>query len=52
MLKKFLYYINPATFFSRKKEKNMNLRFMHGMNRISILVFLFALIVLLVRRCA
>lgn len=51
MLKKLLYYLNPKTFFTGAKEKNLNLRFMHGMNRISILVFLMAVIVMVVRRC-
>lgn len=39
--------------YLRKKDPNapanMNIKFMHGMNRISIFMFLFAMIVLLVR---
>ena len=31
------------------EPRNLNIRFMHGMNRISILVFLIALIVMIVR---
>lgn len=31
------------------EPRNLNIKFMHGMNRISILVFLFALIVMLIR---
>ncbi|MBL7754931.1 MAG: hypothetical protein JNM44_10675 [Chitinophagaceae bacterium] len=39
--------------YLKKKDKdapdNMNIRFMHGMNRISILMFLAALVLLIVR---
>lgn len=42
------------TYFFRKKDPNhkpnFNLRMMHGINKISILVFLFAVVVLIVRR--
>ena len=50
MLRKIIYYINPMTLFG-KNEENMgtNLRFMHGINRISIFMFLLCLIVLFVR---
>lgn len=47
-LKRLLYYLNPATLFGRSRN-DLNLRFMHGINRISILLFLICLIVLLVR---
>lgn len=46
--KRLLTYLNPLTMF-RKGEKNINLRMMHGINRISIFVFIICLIVLLVR---
>ena len=44
-LKRILYYLNPATLFGRS-ENNVNLRFMHGINRISILMLLACLVVL------
>lgn len=40
-------------FYIRKRDKNepinTNIRFMHGMNRISLFVFLIALIIMVVR---
>ncbi len=48
LLKRILLYLNPMTMF-QKGDKNVNLRMMHGINRISIFMFLFCLIVLLVR---
>jgi len=47
-LKRILHYLNPATFF-KKGKGNVNLRMMHGINRISIFMFLICVIVLLVR---
>lgn len=47
-LKRFLHYLNPATMFG-KGNPNVSLRFMHGINRISIFLFLFCLVVMLVR---
>jgi hypothetical protein len=48
ILKKILYYLNPMNLF--KKEKvDLNLRFMHGINKISILMFVICLVVLIVR---
>ena len=47
-LKKILHYLNPATFL-KKGKGNVNLRMMHGINRISIFMFLICIIVLLVR---
>ncbi|MBK6409266.1 MAG: hypothetical protein IPI95_10270 [Flavobacteriales bacterium] len=44
-LKRILYYLNPATLFGRS-ENNVNVRMMHGINRISILMFLACLVVL------
>ncbi len=49
-LKRILYYLNPATLFS-KSDHNVNLRFMHGINRISIFMFLGCMIVLILRAC-
>jgi hypothetical protein len=47
-LKRVLYYLNPATLFG-KSHPNVSLRFMHGINRISIFLFLFCLVVMAVR---
>ena len=49
-LKRILYYLNPATLFS-KPDENVNLRFMHGINRISIFMFLACVVVMWVRAC-
>ena len=49
-LKRILYYLNPATLFS-KSDDNVNLRFMHGINRISIFMFLACLVVMVLRAC-
>lgn len=48
MWQKFLSYI---TFWKKSdnKTENFNLKMMHGINRISILMFLVALIVLIIR---
>ena len=48
--KRIAYYLNPATLFGRS-EGNLNLRFMHGINRISILLFLGGLLVMVLRAC-
>lgn len=48
--KRIAYYLNPATLFGRS-EGNLNLRFMHGINRISILLFLGCLLVMVLRAC-
>lgn len=47
-LKRLFYYLNPATLFG-KSNPDFNLRFMHGINRISILVFLVCIVVMVVR---
>jgi hypothetical protein len=47
-LQKILYYLDPRNLFKREKV-DLNLRFMHGINKISILMFLICLVVLLVR---
>lgn len=49
-LKRFLYYLDPRTLFAKSAD-SFNLRFMHGINRISILMFLFCLVVMTVRAC-
>ena len=33
--KKFLYYLNPLNLFKRNAEEGINLRMMHGINKIS-----------------
>jgi len=50
-IKRILTYLNPLTIF-QKGEKNINLRLMHGINRISIFMFLVCVIVLIVRYLA
>lgn len=47
-LKRVLYYLNPITLFGRSNP-DPSLRFMHGINRISILLFLAGVIVMVVR---
>jgi hypothetical protein len=47
-LKRLLYYLNPASLFAKTSE-NGSLRFMHGINRISILLFLAGVVVMVVR---
>jgi len=41
------YYANPLTLFKKSENKNINLKMMHGMNRISMIVFLICLVVML-----
>ncbi|MFN4123951.1 MAG: DUF6728 family protein [Flavobacteriales bacterium] len=49
-LKKILYYLDIRTLFRKDNGKtNLNLKFMNGMNRISILMFLFAVVVMIYR---
>jgi len=50
MLRKIIYYLNPLTLFNKQDEKaGFNLRFMHGINRISVYMFLICLIILFIR---
>jgi hypothetical protein len=47
---KIKYYLDIRTLFRPDQKKtNMNLKFMNGMNRISIMMFLFAVIVMIIR---
>jgi hypothetical protein len=50
-LRKLAGYLNPAGFVrkSADEKKNVNLRFMHGINRISIWMMLIAVIIMIVR---
>ncbi len=50
-LKRILHYLNPATLFG-KSDPNSSLRFMHGVNRISFFIFLFCVIVMVLRACS
>ncbi len=47
-LQKILYYLDPRNLFKREKA-DLNLRFMHGINKISIFMFLICLVVLILR---
>ena len=49
--KRILYYLNPATLFG-KSDPNVNVRMMHGINRISILMFLACIAMMVARACA
>ncbi|MBK8338545.1 MAG: hypothetical protein IPK99_00325 [Flavobacteriales bacterium] len=49
-LKRVFYYLDPRSLFG-KADPNGSVRFMHGINRISILVFLFCVTVMVIRAC-
>lgn len=49
LLKKILHYINPANLFRKSEEKNVNLKMMHGINKISLFMFIICLIVMIYR---
>lgn len=49
VLKKIWGYINPFNKPDPEAPQSINLKFMHGINRISILMFLAAVIFLIVR---
>ena len=48
LLKKILNYLDPTKLF-KKGDSNINLRMMHGINRVSIFMFLICIIVLLIK---
>ena len=48
-LKKLVGYLDITKLFRKSGEENLNLRFMHGINRISVFVFLICIIVLIIR---
>ncbi len=50
-LKRLLYYLDPRTLF-KEPDPNLSLRFMHGINRISVFIFLICIGVMVVRACA
>lgn len=49
--RKLLYYVNFTTLFKKndKGKNNMNLKIMHGINRLSLLLFIVCLIVIILR---
>ncbi len=49
--RKLAAYLNPKGFVSKSddEKKNVNLRFMHGINRISIWMMIIALIIMILR---
>ncbi len=52
LFQKLISYLNPAPFFRRKENdeaSNINLRMMHGVNRLSIFMFLFCVVVMVIR---
>ncbi|MDP4845005.1 MAG: hypothetical protein NWR83_11100 [Salibacteraceae bacterium] len=49
LFKRILTYLNPMTMFRKSESNNINLKMMHGINRISIFMFLICVIVMLVR---
>lgn len=49
VLNKILAYLGLRRLYNKGEKKNLNLRFMHGINRISILLFLFCVLVMLYR---
>jgi hypothetical protein len=50
IFKKMLHYINPLTLFKKDENKSgINLKLMHGINRISIFMFLIGLIILVIK---
>lgn len=50
-LKRILHYLNPAS-MKGPADENSSLRFMHGVNRISLFMFAFCVIVMVVRACS
>jgi hypothetical protein len=47
--KKMFYYLNPANLFHRDPEADTSLRMMHGVNKISLVMFVLCLGVMVVR---
>jgi len=46
IFRKIWGYLNPLNWF-KKESKDLNLRFMHGINKISLVIFLIALVYLI-----
>jgi len=50
VFRKILYYLNPLTMFRKTQHpEGINLRMMHGINRISLFMFLVGLVVVLIK---
>ncbi len=51
MLKKIMYYLNPKTLFQKEDSENLNAshKTMQGINRISIYLFLFCVILIVLK---
>ena len=47
--KKLLYYLNPLNLFKKEGDADVNLKMMHGINKISILVFVICLIIMAIK---
>ena len=47
--KKFLHYLNPLNLLKKSEGDGLNLRMMHGINKISFFAFLVCLTVMLYR---
>lgn len=48
-LRRILHYANPLNLFKKNEGEGINLRVMHGINKVSMTVFLLCLIYLLIR---
>lgn len=49
-LRRLLYYLNPLTMFRKPPaDAGINLKMMHGINRISIFMFLIGLVIVLIK---
>ena len=47
--KKLLYYLNPLNLFKKEGDADVNLKMMHGINKISILVFVICLVIMAIK---
>ncbi len=50
-IRRILHYLDPRTLFGRS-DPDGSLRFMHGVNRISLFMFLGCLAVMIIRACS
>ena len=48
-LQKLLHYANPLNLFRKSEGEGINLRVMHGINKVSMTLFLLCVIYLLIR---
>ena len=49
ILRKILHYANPVNLFRKNEGEGINLRVMHGINKVSMTLFLLCVIYLLIR---